>query len=270
MLRSTGPCVQAEFHSGLGNWLYISVEVGLVAYATNRSLVLPDFMHEAFRLPGQIRRPDHTSYCHVLRNLQSASGDRTVRKTVAAVSATSFAHARASMFRWMLGTPRIHVPLTVGTAIHLRTLSDRHCRTEKSIRRCQYECLRPGVLACIGAIPVLPPPIIILSDSRSLAVRTTAYLQSVGHTDVRDESAIVNASDHSGLSSRAAWDAILLWTVFARAPVRIASGVSTFSKSALLALPGQHNLVVDTRCRKAHASDGALFTCRRATESDLV
>lgn len=48
MLQSVGPCLEASFHSGIGNWMYISVEVGLVALATNHSLILPDFMHMAF------------------------------------------------------------------------------------------------------------------------------------------------------------------------------------------------------------------------------
>jgi len=271
MLKSVGPCLEASFHSGIGNWMYISVEVGLVALATNHSLILPDFMHMAFQLPAEIRRhrPGMTR-CRVVRDMQCASGDHTVRKLVEVVSGTTFKKMWTFMFRWLLGTPRVHVPYFASTVIHLRTVSDANCHSYVNIRRCHHECVRPHVLECIGKTPALPPPIVVMSDIRSLAARTIAHLKSVGYTDVRDESTILNASDHSVLSSRAAWDAMVLWTTFARAHVRFASGISTFSKSALLAMPRKRNFVVDTRCRKAHASDGALFTCRLATRTDLV
>lgn len=269
MLQYTGPCLQAEFHGGLGNWLYISVEVGLVAYATNHSLVLPNFMHEAFRLPDEIDRPGPKSHCRIMRNMQCASGDHDVRETVAKRSGTSFEHTRATMFRLLFGAPRIDVPF-VGTAIHLRSVSDVHCHTYTTIRKCRHECVLPGVLTCIAKTPALPLPIVILSDSLSLSRRTMTRLQSMGYDDVRDESAVINASDHSGLSSHAAWNAMKLWNLFARARVRFASGGSTFSKSALLALVREREFVVDTRCHKAHASDGALFTCRHPDLTDLV
>ena len=268
MLQSTGPCVQAEFHSGLGNWLYISVEVAIVALATNHSLVLPMIMHQTFRLPREIRHPDMTSHCRTVRNIQCASGDIKIRKMVQLVTGMSFAHARASMFQWMLSTPRF-MPFVVGTAIHLRSVSDVTCHTYTNIRRCRHDCVKPKTLACVARTPVLPSPIVVLSDSQTLATRMRDYLRSVGYTNVHDESVVVNASDHSGLSSHSALNAFVLWTAFARARVRFASSISTFSKSALLAIHRDRDYVVETRCYR-HRSDGALFTCRRATQESLV
>ena len=279
--ETKGACVEAIVHSGIGNWFYIAVEVALLALATNRSLVLPDVFHTAFRLPSSIGRPQTSGrVCTPVRDMQVVSGSREMRiRSIHSAHrmrengddfrALSFAKVRARMFRHVLGQPVLasHHP-RFGTAIHLRTVSDVHCHTYTDIRTCPRVCFRKSALKCIAMTLHLPRPILVLSDALVAAEHMKRLLPTAG---VYDESSFVNATDHSGLSYSASQNALRLWIAFARARVRIASSVSTFSKSALLAMPNpSYDYIVDMRCRKSHLSDGDLFDCKRSALKDLV
>ena len=256
-IRADGPCLHATLHSGLGNWLYICAEVAL--------------MHEAFELPMHVGVWPVARECQGVNNMQIASSDRHVRRKATAVVGTyTFAKARAAVFRWLFGRPRASVPAPrpIGTAIHLRTVSDVTCHTYAAIRACPRACVRDAALDCVARmVATAPKPVVVMSDARHVAYRLLARLSG----DVHDEEWYTNASDHSGLSEYAGRRAFRLWVGFATATVRVASGGSTFSKSALLSIRGTRDYVVDTRCTKRHHTDGKLYTCRpNITLRDLV
>lgn len=271
-------CVRAVLHSGLGNWLYVAAEVALVARAYNCTLVLPTVLHRWFRLPPHAQRPNAPLPCREVRSMQEASSnERTRRLAARAMGARSFEDARARMFRRLFGLPRISPPAPVrfGTSVHLRTVSDIHCHTHTDIRSCRRSCLRDEALQCVVRHAL--PPVLILSDSAKAGAKLRRMLLQRKIRDVWDEIDIVDARNHSALSRQAAHQTMLLWAAFVAAERRFASGVSTFSKSALLAIPHQGmrahggDYVVDTRCAKTHETDGNLYTCRGAVLSrDLV
>ena len=266
-----GCCVRARIdHSGFGNWLYIAVEVALVAAANNCTFVLPAVMHRWFHLPPRVR-PISTQTCQDIRCMQAASqSPGTRRRATMALSARTFEDARAQTFRELFARPRAapRTPVAFRTAVHLRTVSDLACQTHVDIRNCQRACLRDRALECV--VRHAQPPVLILSDTKQASARLRRLFHEAHIRDVWDESSIVDARNHSGSSRRAAHQTLLLWSAFSDAPVRFGSGISTFSKSALLARPAI-DFVVDTRCSKAHRSDGDLYTCRRALlRSDLV
>lgn len=272
-------CVRAVLHSGLGNWLYVAAEVALVAKAYNCTLVLPVVLHRWFRLPPDARRPDAAPLpCREVRSMQEASSNEHTRRHAArAMGARNFDDARARMFRRLFGLPRPspQAPVRFRTSVHLRTVSDVYCHTHINIRSCRRSCLRDEALHCVVRHAV--PPVLILSDSAKAGAKLRRMLLQRKIRDVWDETDIVDARNHSALSRQAAHQTMLLWAAFAAAERRFAAGVSTFSKSALLAMPHQDmhthggDLVVDTRCAKTHETDGSLYTCRRAVLSrDLV
>jgi hypothetical protein len=116
-------------------------------------------------------------------------------------------------------------------------------------------------------LPQLKAPVVVFSDAGDVAHKLISRLRG----DAHDESwLMINASDHSGHSEESGRRALILWTAFAKAQIRVGSGISTFSKSAMLALKGVDDYVVDTRCYKGHRTDGDLFTCRRVSLRDLV
>ena len=270
-------CVRATLHSGLGNWLYVAVEVALVAAAQNCTLALPSVLHQWFRLPVHVQRPVGRR-CRSIRSMQEASSNPETRtRAVAALGAVDYDAARAQTFRTLFSAPV--VPLmrdawTFQSAVHLRTVSDVACHTYDDIRACRRVCLRTAALECV--VQHARPPVLILSDSAVASAQLKRAFADHGVRDgVWDESAVADARNHSAHSRRAAHGAMQLWTAFAMAERRFASGISTFSKAALLARPAlrpeQHDFVVDTRCFKGHPSDGELFTCRPASLSaDLV
>ena len=134
-------------------------------------------------------------------------------------------------------------------------LFGRGCHTYGNIRGCNRACLREEALACVVANAV--PPVLVLSDSVIAGERLVRMFAERGVRDVFDESVVVDARNHSALSHRAAYQTLRLWAAFSGAERRFASGVSTFSKSALLSRgPGAADFVLDTRCFKAHPSDG--------------
>ena len=267
-------CLRAVLHSGLGNWLYVAVEVSLVAAAQNCTLVLPHVLHKWFVLPPRVHRPaQQIGRCREVRSMQEASSRAAVRqRVVEATGASSFDAARAQTFRELFWRPRAALapPVAFRTAVHLRTYSDVACHTYGNIRDCNRACLREDALACVVANAV--PPVLVLSDSAIAGERLVRMFAERGVRDVFDESVVVDARNHSALSHRAAYQTLRLWTAFSGAERRFASGVSTFSKSALLSRgPGAADFVLDTRCFKAHPSDGDLYTCRSASLSrDLV
>lgn len=150
--------------------------------------------------------------------------------------------------------------------MHIRVVADEACRTYRALRECGSACVRSSSLRCVVRQAI--SPVLVLSDSRAVGARLVALLHREGVQDVDDETAAgLNASDHSAHSTSAAREALRMWTLFSSAKRRLASGTSTFSKSALLARPSRvthDDFVVDARCRKKHASDGTLFTCRQA------
>jgi len=272
-------CVEAVPHSGLGNWLYVAAEVALVAKAYNCTLVLPAALHRWFRLPPHARRPGAAPLpCREVRSMQEASSnEHTRRRATRAMGARSFEDARARMFRRLFGLPRPspQAPVRFGTSVHVRTVSDVHCHTHTDIRSCRRGCLRDEALHCVVRHAL--PPVLILSDSAKAGAKLRRMLLQREIRDVWDETDIVDARNHSALSRQAAHQTMLLWAAFVAAERRFASGVSTFSKSALLAIPHQGtrtrggDYVVDTRCAKTHETDGNLYACRRAVLSrDLV
>lgn len=270
-----GPCLAAELHSGLGNWLYISVEVALAAAATNHTLALPSVLHAQFNLPADVKRV--TPECQQIRNMQHTSGSRRLRKMATrALGDATFAQARARMFRYLFSTPRAPTSPAlpkVGIAVHLRTVTDVYCKTYTDIRSCRQSCIRSVVLVDLAHMikTTLPHrPIVVMSDSRRVSEQLIAQFGT--GEDIHDESWLANASDHSGFSKAAGRRAMHLWIAFSRANVRVASSPSSFSKSALLSVPNPNSrdYVVDPRCTKAHRSDGDLFTYRKASLTDLV
>lgn len=267
-------CLRAVLHSGLGNWLYVAVQVSLVATAQNCTLVLPDVLHRWFVLPSRVHRPmQRERHCREVRSMQEASSRTAVRQRVVEVTgASSFDAERARTFRELFWRPRVAAAPapTFRTAVHLRTVSDVACHTYDNIRDCRGGCLREAALACVVANAV--PPVLVLSDSAAGGARLVRMFADRGVRDVFDESVVADARNHSVRSLRAAYQSLRLWTAFAEAERRFASGISTFSKSALLARgPRATDFVLDTRCFKAHPSDGALFTCRPASlNRDLV
>lgn len=284
-------CVRAAVHDGFGNWLYIAAEVALVAKAYNCTLVMPDVLHQWFRMPPHVHPPDVPLQlpCQDVPSMNVASSNKHTRTLAAqAMGEKSFHYARLRMFRDLFGLPRVspQVSTRFRTSVHLRTTSDVHCQTYKNIRNCRRICLREAALRCVVRNAL--PPVLILSDSAEAGKKLQQLFHKNGVVDVWDESVIVDARNHSGLSPQAAHHAMLLWVAFAAAERRFASSVSTFSKSALLAtfqtIPQPHkgtrtpggaydhvDHVVDTRCSKVHATDGNLYTCRKAVLArDLV
>jgi uncharacterized membrane protein len=270
-----GPCLAAELRGGLGNWLYISVEVALAAAATNRTLALPSVLHAHFNLPADVKRV--TPECQRIRHMQHTSESPRLRKMATrALGEATFAQARAKMFRHLFASPRAPTSPAlpkVGIAVHLRTVTDVHCKTYTDIRSCRQSCIRSEVLVDLARMikTTLPHrPIVVMSDSRRVSKQLIAQFGT--GEDIHDESWLANASDHSGFSKAAGHRAIRLWIAFSRANVRVASSPSSFSKSALLSVPNPNSrdYVVDPRCAKAHHSDGDLFTYRRASLTDLV
>lgn len=264
-------CVRAVLHSGFGNWLYIAVEVALVAAAENCTLVLPAVLHRWFHLPLRVQAPGGKP-CRNIQNMQATSeSTATKQRAMLALNASSFDDARAQTFRELFARPRVAAttaPVTFRTAVHLRTVSDVACHTHVDIRSCQRACLRDQALECV--VSRARPPVLILSDTQKASTKLKRLFHRKNVRDVWDESSIVDARNHSHLSRRAAYQTLLLWTAFSDAEVRFASGVSTFSKSALLARSAT-DYVVDTRCFKAHRTDGDLYTCRRSSlHRDLV
>jgi hypothetical protein len=246
------------------------VEVALVAAARNCTLVLPTVLHQWFRLPPRVRAPSEQQ-CEDIRCMQAASKSAlTRRRATVALGALSFEDARAQTFRALFAHPSAapSTPTAFRTAVHLRTVSDVACHTHVDIRSCQRSCLRDQALKCV--VRHARPPVLILSDTRKASARLKRLFHDAHVWDVWDESVVVDARNHSGLSRRAAQQTLLLWAAFYDAEVRFASGISTFSKSALLSRSAT-DYVVDTRCYKAHRTDGDLYTCRRSSlRRDLV
>jgi len=265
-------CVEARLHSGVGNWIYLSVEVALLALATNATLVLPAVLHEVFSLPLDVLVFAPGQGCQTVRHMQVASSNATTRLAVAARTRTDFASARQNMFQRLFSRPRRPPPHGgFATAVHVRTVSDVRCASYRHMRACARACVRKASLRCVAQHAL--SPVLVLSDSARASESLVRMLEARG-LDAADEAALgLNATDHSALSERAARRTLALWIAFALARRRFASGISTFSKSALLARPGAlgEDFVVDSRCQKKHAVDGALFTCRWASVArDLV
>lgn len=263
-------CVRAKLTGGVGNWLYIAAEAALLARVRNESLSLPRVLHEAFIMPLDIQR-NHAS-CRSFGQMRGVSRDADMRKRVEAATGMPFAHARARTFRQLFGRPKGASHDVV--AIHLRTVSDTRCKTHTNIRLCEGACVRQKSLQCLIStlvnLDTTSRSVVVMSDSLKLSVQVVQLMRAAGIADVYDESWILNASNHSGHSMQSAKVGISLWTLFARSPVRFATSGSTFSKSALLSFPSKHSYLIDMRCEKARASDGALFTCKEARLKDLV
>ena len=205
--------------------------------------------------------------------MQAASNDAALRERARrAARAASFEEARALTFRRLFARPRWRPRARFKTAVHLRTVADERCATYRAMRACTRVCLPRESLLCV--VRHVEPPVLVLSDSEHASAQLVAVLRLAGVSAVHDEDALgLNASDHSAHSPSAARRALQLWTAFALARRRFASGVSTFSKSALLARPGRYgqDWVVDTRCFKKHSTDGPRFNCRVARpHQDLV
>ena len=267
-------------HSGFGNWLYLSVEVALLAATRDCALVLPEVLDQWFRLPRYVVLDDSLR-CIEVRSMQRASGSAHIRNRVtAAMDFASFDDARQHAFYELFAHPRETLTPNgslFATVVHLRTQSDVRCSTYTNMRACSNACVRPEAIACVVQNSL--PPVLILSDAAHVSATLKTALEANGIGDVHEEDAVVsNAQNHSAASYEAATATATLWTAFFKATrVRIGSSVSTFSKSALLA--GHHwpktspplDFVVDTRCSKHHEVDGELFACRRASvRRDLV
>jgi len=265
-------CFEAQLHSGLGNWLYVSVEVALWAFATNATLVLPLVLHEHFLLPREVLAPTLERRCLLVRNMQVASSNASIRRAVVARARTEFTVARRRTFATLFGRPKVPPAQRLfATAVHVRTVSDVRCASYRRIRECARACVRTAALRCVAQHAI--SPVLVLSDSAETSARLVRVLKGRGREVITEGALGLNATDHSALSKCAARRALGLWTAFALARRRFASGISTFSKSALLARSGARgeDFVVDSRCRRAHSSDGALFTCRPAVVGrDLV
>lgn len=261
-------CVQARFHSGFGNWLYISVQVAMYAHSVNKTLALPDIIHQHFRLPQVVIRP--RSGCIPIRQLDYVHASRARMRRVESTFGMPFPEARAATFRWLFGRPRYHVPLPkFQTAVHIRTVSDVRCKRHHNMRACDGACVRNETLQCVVR-RAQNGPIVVISDSKEYADELRRMYARAGVSEVYDERTIVDASNHSGLDPASAGGAIRLWMAFAYAEQRVVSGGSSFSKSAVLSLPGTQDYAMDTRCRKGHPTDGNLFACRRLTPEDVV
>lgn len=170
-------CVEARVHSGLGNWLYIAVEAAAIAVVLNATLTLPNLLHDAFYLPTEVQRPGKAS-CRIVRSMQAASADETVRATVATIlRAPDFQSARMQLFGRMFGAPRMSSLPTrhYGTAVHIRVVSDEVCHTYRSLRECSSSCVRFSSLRCVVRQAI--PPVLVLSDSRAVGVRLIALLR---------------------------------------------------------------------------------------------
>ena len=74
-------CLRAVLHSGLGNWLYVAVEVSLVAAAQNCTLVLPHVLHKWFVYPRGTGLLSGRR-CREVRSMQEASSRAAVRQRV--------------------------------------------------------------------------------------------------------------------------------------------------------------------------------------------
>lgn len=272
--RSMPKCVRAVLNSGLGNWLYIAVEVALVGIASNADIMLPLVLHNAFHLPQEIGIADKEAHnCTSITSMQAASNDANVRHILHKRSNKPFVHTRAQTFKWLFANARMTTTTRIGAAVHIRTVSDERCSTYTNMRDCPGACIRKAVLLCVVQWlrkQHIIGNVMVLSDARDVARRfmELCQLQNVSH--VIDESVLVDASNHTALSRESATNALYLWTVFAMAPIRVASSISTFSKSALLSMRGRNDMLVDTRCHKKHRSDGPIYSCHRARVSDLV
>ena len=235
--------------------------------ARNCTLVLPTVLHQWFRLPPRVRAPSEQQCGYQMHAGRSKSA--LTRRATVALGALSFEDARAQTFRLVCTPKRCsqHAP-AFRTAVHLRTVSDVACHTHVDIRSCQRSCLRDQALKCV--VRHARPPVLILSDTRKASARLKRLFYDAHVWDVWDESVVVDARNHSGLSRRAAQQTLQLWAALYHAEIRFASGISTFSKSALLSRSAT-DYVVDTRCYKAHRTDGDLYTCRRSSlRRDLV
>ena len=224
------PCVVARLHSGVGNWLYIAVEVALVALATNTLLALPprstplfDYRAALRAHPmraarsGTCRPPRMTPRCASARGAPRAP--RALRRRARLPSADcSRATTLASTRALQNSCPPAH-----GRGRALRNLP-RHARMHPCV------CLPRESLLCV--VRHAEPPVLVLSDSEHASAQLVAVLRLAGVSAVHDEDALgLSASDHSAHSPSAARRALQLWTAFALARRRFASGVSRFLRA---------------------------------------
>ena len=141
-------------------------------------------------------------------------------------------------------------------AVHVRTWSDMICPDR---RRDCGQCLSADAARCIEHHVAPLSCVYVSSDSLSMVRKIAERLRSRGHWVVGEQDLFGKGSVawhfvHDGSNMTMA---IANWLMIAHAEVRVGTGGSTFSQSAMMLRPKNRDVSIDTSCPSQVATSGA-------------
>ena len=144
--------------------------------------------------------------------------------------------------------------------VHLRTFAELTCSGGFELNDCG-QCIATRSMACIAQF-LRNRRAIVFTDAPRFASQHVVRSFDMTETAFFGK----NTSMRLERSNSATIDSAVIWHMLRGGTSRIVTGISTFSKSALLCSNVQttRDLIVDLRCRKTWPSDGDLFSCKAA------